>query len=117
MGRHVKVHTDHKALKFISSCAQNSHRIARWLNFLQEFDLEVEHIPGKLNIIADTLSRNHQDSGHSTREADTRYVALIENQAEDTDTSTWVNLLREAQENDEDFSSGFVILATGNIQR
>lgn len=29
MGRKVRVNTDHKALKFISSCANSSERIAR----------------------------------------------------------------------------------------
>lgn len=56
LGRHVKIHSDHRTLKFLSACADDSARIARWMSFLSEFDLEICHIPGKENKIADTLS-------------------------------------------------------------
>lgn len=57
MGRRVRVKTDHRALKFVSACAVASQRMARWLDFLQEFDLDIYHIPGKANTTADVLSR------------------------------------------------------------
>lgn len=56
-GRRVRVNTDHKALIFITSCANTSQRIARWTAFLQEFNLDIRHIPEQRNNIADTLSR------------------------------------------------------------
>lgn len=56
-GRRIKVNTDHKALTFFTSCANTSQRIVRWTAFLQEFELDVRHIPGSKNLIADTLSR------------------------------------------------------------
>lgn len=58
MGHKVRVYTDHRALKFLGSYTENSSRIARWFEFLQEFDLEIIHIPGKMNDIADALSRS-----------------------------------------------------------
>lgn len=59
LGRHVKIHTDHRALKFMTACADDSTRIARWIAFLNEFELETCHLPGVQNQIADTLSRNN----------------------------------------------------------
>ena len=33
-------------------------RQARWLSFLSEFDMDIKHIKGKENKVADALSRN-----------------------------------------------------------
>lgn len=54
LGRRIKIHTDHRALKFLTACADDSARIARWMAFLNEFELEICHVPGAQNQIADT---------------------------------------------------------------
>jgi len=64
LGYATKVLTDHKALVFLKQCQLLNARLTRWSIFLQEFNLEVIHIPGKENIGADTLTRypqNQQD--------------------------------------------------------
>jgi hypothetical protein len=53
----VKVFTDHEPLKFINSMACNSHRLLRWALELQPYQLNICHVKGKDNIIADYLSR------------------------------------------------------------
>jgi hypothetical protein len=63
LGRKVRVHTDHQALKFLGTCIHNNGRIARWFTFLKEFELEIVHVPGKENTIADTLSRSGEHRG------------------------------------------------------
>ena len=56
----TKVYTDHDALVTTLESGTDSHgKIARWLDRLTEYDIEVHHRPGKSNLvcIADGLSR------------------------------------------------------------
>lgn len=101
LGRHVKVHTDHKALKFLTSCADDSSRITRWIAFLREFDLDIEHIPGKENTIADTLSRDNVKNGSVNKESLLRSIAAINCPDDQIETSQWVDYIAREQQNDE----------------
>uniref|UniRef100_A0A1D1ZRR3 Integrase catalytic domain-containing protein n=1 Tax=Auxenochlorella protothecoides TaxID=3075 RepID=A0A1D1ZRR3_AUXPR len=58
LGSKVTVHTDNRALEFLQSHPQLSARQVRWLDFIAEYDLHIVHVPGKSNVVADTLSRN-----------------------------------------------------------
>ena len=60
-GLPVIVYTDSSALKYLQTMAKPSPRQIRWLHRFQEFDLSIHHIPGKTNIVADILSRMHED--------------------------------------------------------
>jgi len=53
----VVVLTDHSPLQFLKSMGKHNNKLLRWSLELQDFNLEVQHIPGKLNILADFLSR------------------------------------------------------------
>lgn len=57
IGHKIIAQTDHHALTFIRKCRLTSGRLTRWSLALQEYDLAIEYIPGKLNIAADTLTR------------------------------------------------------------
>lgn len=57
----VKVYTDHKAVEYFMSTKELSRRQALWAEFLSEFEFLIMYRPGKLNTIADTLSRREQD--------------------------------------------------------
>lgn len=52
-----KVFTDNKSLEFWKSQRDLSRRQTRWSEFLQTFDCDIEHVPGKFNAVADALSR------------------------------------------------------------
>ena len=60
LGNKVKIFTDHHALTFLNTCQLLNARLIRWATYLQEFQLEIIHIPGKENIGADTLTRYPQ---------------------------------------------------------
>ena len=47
--------TDHKNLIYINDTA--SPKVVRWKLAIQEYDFDIEHIPGKTNIAADGFSR------------------------------------------------------------
>ena len=56
-GTHITVFTDHQALKHIQQQPKLNQRQARWLDFIQGYDLDIQHVPGRLNHVADALSR------------------------------------------------------------
>ena len=57
LGRHVKIRTDHAALKWVMAFREPEGQVARWLQVLDTYDYDVEHRPGRLHGNADGLSR------------------------------------------------------------
>ncbi|KFD48296.1 hypothetical protein M513_10788 [Trichuris suis] len=56
-GARFSVRTDHNALIWLKSFREPEGQVARWLERLAEFDMEVTHRPGRLHDNADALSR------------------------------------------------------------
>lgn len=56
-GNRVIIRTDHRALQFVKSWKLYNSRVTRWILYLEQFDYEVQHIAGRLNVVADVLSR------------------------------------------------------------
>ena len=52
----IIVFSDHNPLTFIDKVRCKNQRILHWSLMLQEFNIEIRHIHGKDNIIADALS-------------------------------------------------------------
>jgi hypothetical protein len=52
----IVVYTDHNPLTYLRSMMFPNQRIMRWCLFLQSFHLDVRHIRGTENVIADALS-------------------------------------------------------------
>lgn len=53
----VVVFSDHNPLTFLSNLQAPNQRLVRWALFLQSYSLEIRHIKGAENVVADTLSR------------------------------------------------------------
>ena len=58
LGKHIIVRSDHHSLQYIKTEKNNNHneRVARWWDFLAEYDFEIDYIKGNTNR-ADALSR------------------------------------------------------------
>ena len=57
-GRPLVVQTDHSSLRHLPNQPSVNRRMWKWLSTLQGYDIELRHIPGKVNP-ADTLTRQH----------------------------------------------------------
>jgi len=65
----IRVCTDHKNLQYFRNPHKITGRQARWIEFLQDFDYTLKHIPGSTNTVADLLSqRKDLNKGVNTDE-------------------------------------------------
>ena len=55
------MYTDNQAITFLQKCAITSNRVARWLMDIKQYDLEIRHIKGVNNHLADVLSRSPRE--------------------------------------------------------
>ena len=58
----LTVYTYHNPLTFLHRLKNKNQRLLRWSILLQQYNLDIRHIKGRENVIADTLSR----AGHPT---------------------------------------------------
>ncbi|WVZ97432.1 hypothetical protein U9M48_042972 [Paspalum notatum var. saurae] len=61
-GQKCDIYTDHKSLKYIFTQTELNMRQRRWLELIEDYDLEIHYHPGKANVVADALSRKSQIS-------------------------------------------------------
>ena len=57
-GLHFVVHSDHRPLRWLMSLKIPSGYLARWALSVQHYNFDIVYIPGKLNVLADLLSRH-----------------------------------------------------------
>jgi hypothetical protein len=77
-GTTFTVRTDHQALIHLKKQRALSPRQHRWLDVLNEFDFEVEYIPGETNTFADALSRMYSHEQEGVVRAESEYVHDID---------------------------------------
>ena len=49
--------TDHRALSFLMTQRDASSLLQRWFSEIMEFEFDIIHIPGIINVLPDALSR------------------------------------------------------------
>ncbi|GFO36097.1 retrovirus-related pol polyprotein from transposon [Plakobranchus ocellatus] len=57
LGHHFKERTDNNSLRWLTSFKEPQGQLARWLEELSQYDMEIIHRPGKHHGNADALSR------------------------------------------------------------
>ena len=53
------IYSDHESLKHLNGQGNLKKRHAKWIEFLEQFPYVIKHKKGKLNVVADALSRRH----------------------------------------------------------
>jgi RNase H-like domain found in reverse transcriptase len=53
----IEVHTNHKNLQYFRQPQKITSQQARWIEYLQDFNYKLTHVPGHMNMVADLLSR------------------------------------------------------------
>jgi hypothetical protein len=76
LGNVVHIYTDHKSLKYIFTQPDLNMRQKRWLELIKDYELEVHYHPGKINVVADALSRK----GHCN------YLPVVRSTGEESST-------------------------------
>ena len=61
LGRRFILRTDHNSLVWLTRFKYIEGQLARWLEELSQFDMQIQHRPGKLHRNADGLSRQPDD--------------------------------------------------------
>lgn len=56
-GENSEAFSDHKSLKYLFLQKELNMRQRRWLEFIKDYDFEIHYHPGKVNVVADALSR------------------------------------------------------------
>ncbi|XP_073015225.1 uncharacterized protein [Primulina eburnea] len=59
-GEPFVIYSDHKSLKYLFTQSDLNMRQRRWLELLKDFDCEIQYQPGRMNQVADALSRKVQ---------------------------------------------------------
>lgn len=90
LGKRFRVRTDHSALKWLQNFKEPEGQLARWLESLSEYDMVVEHRPGKQHGNADGLSRIPCKQCGRNVETQLNIGAVGEEEDDETMGTSWI---------------------------
>ena len=77
-GRRFKCLTDHVSLTFLKSLGQGGNsRLLRWSLFLMGYNIQIEHIAGRLNTLADLQSRREYPEENNNIDVEKEFDNLL----------------------------------------
>lgn len=98
IGRRINIVTDHGSLVHLKTKPRLSNRQIRWMEFMSRFDFNIQYVEGKLNKVADALSRYHEhDSWEKEDLPPEEYVNADARLDPDHEDIPWVRLLELQQ--------------------
>ncbi|XP_021607608.1 uncharacterized protein LOC110611529 [Manihot esculenta] len=102
-GEKCYIYTDHKSLKYLPTQKALNLRQKRWMELLKDYDSIIGYHPGKENMVADALSRNHllalkAMNAHLTLAGDGAVIAELKVR------SSLLQQVQEAQKEDKDIT-------------
>ena len=53
------IHSGHESLKYLKGQSKLNKRDAKWVEFIEQFPYVIKHKQGKINVVADALSRRY----------------------------------------------------------
>ena len=106
-GRKFIIRTDHSSLKWLLRFKDPEGQLARWLEVVSSYEMEIQHRPGRQHINADTLSRKpcvqcgfHEGWDKKDESPAVKTLRTVYLKGEDSET---IDLL-EKQDNDRDIA-------------
>src|SRR3984957_6879654 len=93
IGNQLNVVTNHWALEFFETQQQLSSHQMRWMEYLSQFDYDIQYIKGTSNKVADSLSRYYQSNTDEDNHPSYDYVtvdALLDPEGEDL---PWIRMI------------------------
>ena len=102
LGRKFTIRTDHSSLKWLMKFKNPEGQLARWIDVLSTYDMDIVHRPGKLHQNADAMSRIpcHQ-CGYREIEED-KAVVMTATEAVDKEENLSGSELQTMQDKDSD---------------
>ena len=101
-GNHFVFKTDHQSIVYLQSKSRLTGRQARWLDEIQSYFFEVQHVKRTANVVPDALSRraDHRLQLGSIKETNSTLITRIAQELQNDEVAT--NLVRSLQNPDEE---------------